>query len=193
MTAYYSIDSANGNQITTGISEHLARRTAQQLADQRNETVMLYSDDDSEEIEPTEIEVELDGPNGPRVTYGAQDKQTVWAEVPEGWEVDWSSAISLAVTGTHCIRYSAPLVAAEDESEVEAIIEERGNGLADPGDYVTSDGDVYRVVRTIGPIQTGRSPGAPNWVRAIVEPADWDDIDDGNEPRCTAKIVEAQP
>jgi hypothetical protein len=117
----YSIDDGHGNQITTGISEHLARRTAQQLADKRNETVTLYSDDDSEEIEPTEIEVEMDSPNGPRVRYGAQDAETVEAEIPNGWTVDWSSAVNLAVTGTHCIRYSAPLVAAEQDEEIAAV------------------------------------------------------------------------
>lgn len=132
MTTYYSIDSANGNQITTGISEHLARRTAQQLADRRNETVTLYSDDDSEEIEPTEIEVEMDSPNGPRVRYGAQDAETVEAEIPAGWKVDWSNAVNLAPTGTHRIRYSAPLVS---DGTVEAMIAERDGAMIEACPY----------------------------------------------------------
>lgn len=272
MTTTYSIDDGHGNQITTGLSAHIARSTAQRMADERGEAVTLYSDDeDGEEIEPTEIVVEMDSPNGPRVTYGAQDAATVEAEIPEGWTVDWSSAVSLAASGTHAVRYAAPLVrccecgewsgercqwsgpsaqmvaveympeqhrasheaagnrgsyprngarrlrvsatcaalmikhdgdwceiigaSAQDEDEeiedeeIEAIIEERGNGLADPGDYVACDGDVYRVVRTVGPIQTGRSPGAPNWVRAMIVAADWSDVDDDNEPACTAKLV----
>jgi hypothetical protein len=186
MTTYYSIDSANGNQITTGISEHLARRTAQQLADRRNETVTLYSDDDSEEIEPTEIEVELDSPNGPRVRYGAQDAETVEAEIPEGWEVDWSSAINLAPTGTHRIRYSAPLVS---DGTVEAMIAER-DGWPDAGDYVLVGDDVYQIVTIADTIHTGvTGSSAPNYVYARIRLADWDDLPDGQEPAWSAGIV----
>ena len=108
----YSIDDGNGNGLRAGIPAHLAQRTAQQLADERDEVVTLYAEDGSgsEEIAPTEIEVEMDTPNGPRVTYGAQDAETVEAEIPDGWDVDWSSAVNLAPSGTHRIRYAAPLV-----------------------------------------------------------------------------------
>jgi hypothetical protein len=41
-----------------------------------------------------------------------------------------------------------------------------------------------RVV-AIGRIETGRSPGAGNWCRAKLEPADWDDCPEGDEhPSC---------
>jgi hypothetical protein len=109
----YSIDDGNGNLISTGLAAHLARRTAQRRADERDESVYLHSSEEGEEGEeilPTEIEITLDGPSGPRVLYGAQDAERVEEDVPEGWTVDWSSAIDLTVTGTHSIRHAAPLV-----------------------------------------------------------------------------------
>jgi hypothetical protein len=115
MYTTYSIDDGHGNQITTGLVDHLAHRIAQRMADERNEVLYLHSSEDDENdepepIEPTEIQITLDGPNGPRVVYGAQDAETVEAEIPEGWSVDWSSQIDLTATGTHSIRYAAPLV-----------------------------------------------------------------------------------
>jgi len=39
-----------------------------------------------------EIEVVLDGPNGPEVRYPTgTDVEDVEAEIPEGWEVDWET------------------------------------------------------------------------------------------------------
>jgi hypothetical protein len=61
----------------------------------------------------------------------------------------------------------------------EATIEERGNGFPDVGDYVPGDdGQLYRIDALDGRIQTGRAPGAANWVRATVTLADWDDVGD---------------
>lgn len=73
---------------------------------------------------------------------------------------------------------------------ITAIIREHGNGLPDVGDYVVApvDGEVYRVLSIHGPIQTGRSPGAGNWVRATVALADWADVTDDTEPTCTAVL-----
>lgn len=66
-----------------------------------------------------------------------------------------------------------------------ATLEERGNGFCDVGDYVAgSDGELYRVTAFRGQIQTGRRPGAANWVLAEVEAADWDDVDDDWESQC---------
>lgn len=65
---------------------------------------------DEIEIEPTDVEVRLDTPNGPLVEYGGHDVETVEAEIPEGYTVDWSSAIEISVTGAHTLRYRAPLV-----------------------------------------------------------------------------------
>jgi hypothetical protein len=63
-----------------------------------------------------------------------------------------------------------------------ATIEERGNGFPPVGSYVPGDdGNLYRVVSFHGPIQTGRGAGAANWVRATVEPADWEDCPEGEE------------
>ena len=72
-------------------------------------------------------------------------------------------------------------------STYKATIEERGNGLADAGDYVTEQGSLYRVIRTYGPIHT-QQPGAPNYIHAVVEDADWADVGDDNEPVCTAVV-----
>lgn len=59
---------------------------------------------------------------------------------------------------------------------LEAIIQEKGNGFPEAGDLVPgTDGGLYRVVSTEGDIQTGRVPGASNWIRAKLEPADWDE------------------
>jgi hypothetical protein len=70
----------------------------------------------------------------------------------------------------------------------QAKIIEHGNGLVDAGDYVSAnDGGVYRVVKTVGPIHTG-GPGAGSYVYAEVELADWSDVDDDNEPTCSAVL-----
>lgn len=67
-------------------------------------------------------------------------------------------------------------------SAIEATIQERGNGLPTAGDYVAGDdGSLYRVVSTRGQIQTGRSPGASNWILATVELADWADCNEDEE------------
>lgn len=110
----YAVEDGEGNQLAAGLPEHTAYRTAQRLADERGEDLVLYAqqgrDDQSRTVQPTEIVVELDGPNGPRVTYGAQDEAVVELEVPQGWRVDWSNAVDLAPSGTHRIAYAAPLV-----------------------------------------------------------------------------------
>ena len=70
-----------------------------------------------------------------------------------------------------------------------AVIHERGNGLPDVGDYVAGDdGEVYEVVELTGPVQTGRSAGAGNWIRGRVQLADWRDVDDDNEPVCSCTL-----
>lgn len=57
MVNYYAIDDDNGNQLTTGLSVHVARRTAQRMADERNRSVYLYAiggdDDDTDSVEIT--------------------------------------------------------------------------------------------------------------------------------------------
>jgi hypothetical protein len=73
-----------------------------------------------------------------------------------------------------------------------ATIHERGNGLADPGDYVAGDdGEVYEVVRYVGPIHTG-GRGAGNYCHALVRLADWGDVTDESEPTCAAIVEGAQ-
>lgn len=111
--ATYNIDTETGHQLCAGLPEYTAYRTAQQRADMLGESVTLYDPADlsrSRTVEPTEIVVDLDGPNGPRVTYGAKDVATVEACLPEGWNADWSRAVDLTPSGTHRIAHSAPLV-----------------------------------------------------------------------------------
>lgn len=59
MTAtYWSIDTGDGNQLTTGLQPEIhARRVAQRMANDRGEPVYLYSNEmgegeDAEKIEP---------------------------------------------------------------------------------------------------------------------------------------------
>ena len=42
----YSIDDADGQQLTTGLTEQEARRVAQRMANDRRECVHLYADAD---------------------------------------------------------------------------------------------------------------------------------------------------
>lgn len=65
---------------------------------------------------------------------------------------------------------------------IRAIITEAGNGFPEAGDYVSGDdGNLYRVITHDSRIQTGQSPGAGNWIRAIVELADWDDVESDDD------------
>lgn len=73
-------------------------------------------------------------------------------------------------------------------AKVRAKISECGNGLPDVGDYVAGDdGEVYTVTALSGPIHTG-APGVGNYIYGSVELADWSDVDDDNEPQCSATI-----
>lgn len=68
-------------------------------------------------------------------------------------------------------------------------IEERGNGFPVVGDYVPGDdGELYRVVELDHSIQTGNGSGSANWVRAEVELADYDDVDEDDIEDCSAII-----
>ena len=111
----YAIDTGDGSQLYASLPEHTAYRTAQQLADQRGEAVTLYDTDDvssqrTRTVEPTEIIIETDSPNGPRVTYGAQGKAAVEAKLPDGWSVVWSTVVNLTPFGTSRIACAASLV-----------------------------------------------------------------------------------
>ncbi len=68
---------------------------------------------------------------------------------------------------------------------------ERGNGLAEVGDYVTEirSGEVYLVVSVDSRIETAPSgSGLGNSVSATLELADWADVSDDNEPTCSVEI-----
>lgn len=58
----YGLDDGDGNQITAGLPEHTARKTAQRMADERGKTLYLYpipcpegGDDDCDACEAEEI------------------------------------------------------------------------------------------------------------------------------------------
>jgi hypothetical protein len=57
-STYYTVIDGNGNELTTGVSEHEIARVAQAHADRLSEPVYVASSDGSEEytIEPTEAE-----------------------------------------------------------------------------------------------------------------------------------------
>ena len=61
-----------------------------------------------------------------------------------------------------------------------AIISEHGNGFPDVDDVVpSSDGELYKIVATNGRIHTADpGSGAPNYIYAEVELADWDDYEE---------------
>lgn len=60
-----------------------------------------------------------------------------------------------------------------------ARIQERGNCHADVGDYVSVQGDLYRVISLGSGIHTGQSgSGASDYQIGEIEPADWSDLSD---------------
>ena len=86
-----------------------------------------------------------------------------------------------------------PVASPSKGDQMNAIIQERGNGFADVGDYVVASDtmDLYRVTSVSGDIRTGQTgSGAPNTMSATVEPADWGDLSDEevDDIVCTAII-----
>ena len=91
----YSIDDGNGNQLTTGLSEHEAHATAQRIANDRGETVYLYEDGgEYEAIEPTEdddqpesvrAETEIELPEIADVGF-----EDVWESLGVEWGERWT-------------------------------------------------------------------------------------------------------
>jgi hypothetical protein len=55
---YYTIDDQHGTEICTGMDESTAYRRAQELADQKRESVYLRCSDDGEYDAPIEIDPE---------------------------------------------------------------------------------------------------------------------------------------
>lgn len=110
----YNIADEVGTDYTVGLQGDLvARRTAQRLADQHGKSVYLYevgSDDEPEEIEPTDatddIDVEIESAVGPRIVYPASGLASdVDDAAPEGWEIDWDTTPAQCGRG----RLSSPL------------------------------------------------------------------------------------
>lgn len=54
----YAIDDGDGNEICTGLDEHIAHRTAQELANKRGEAVYLYAVEEGESGKYETIEPE---------------------------------------------------------------------------------------------------------------------------------------
>lgn len=72
--------------------------------------------------------------------------------------------------------------------EYNATVYERGNGLPKIGDYVAgNDGEVYKVIAVSTQITTN-GIGVGNSIRATLEMADWSEIDDDNDPRCSGVL-----
>lgn len=113
----YAIDTGDGAQLAAGISAYEIDRAAQERADRLGESVWVYAEGarcgSAREVQPTEIEVELDSANGPRVTYGEHEIDDVEASLPRGWAVDWSSAHQISAPGATPVRYAAALTGAK--------------------------------------------------------------------------------
>lgn len=63
----------------------------------------------------------------------------------------------------------------------DATVYERGNGLPDVGDYVPdSEGNLWQIAGALGRIETSGHRG--NHCDCQVIPADWDDLEEGEEP-----------
>lgn len=71
---------------------------------------------------------------------------------------------------------------------IKATIEERGNGFPDVGDYVSdSDGNLYEIIYTDNNIST--NPPHGNSISALLERADWSDLDEDEEPHESLAIL----
>jgi len=109
----YAIDTGDGAQLAAGISAHEIDRAAQERADRLGESVWVYAEGarcgSAREVQPTEIEVELDSANGPRVTYGEHEIDDVEAALPEGWTMDWESSHQVSPPGATPVRYVAAI------------------------------------------------------------------------------------
>ena len=97
---------ARTDAIEWGEHEADLRGIAMEVLHQRTgEVVARYEPGDDD------VEVDLDGAPGPRVVYGVDhDHDDVEAELPAGWEVDWSSAHRISAPHTTPVRYAAALV-----------------------------------------------------------------------------------
>lgn len=85
MSKNYAIDDGNGNQITAGLQEHDARQVAQQIADERGESVWLYEiglGDDRDDEEPESEEIV------PQVSEAASDNAPCGYRVYRGADVN---------------------------------------------------------------------------------------------------------
>ena len=73
---------------------------------------------------------------------------------------------------------------------ITASIREQGNGWPERGDYVRGDdGETYRVLRCGSRIETGR-PGQGNvCLGYVLQPAEWDDLEDDQIHPCLALVT----
>ena len=70
----------------------------------------------------------------------------------------------------------------------DATVYERGNGLPDVGDYVTDDeGNLWEIAGGRGRIETSGHWG--NHCDCQVIPADWDDLEEDEEPFPAVALV----
>lgn len=74
---------------------------------------------------------------------------------------------------------------------IQAMVSERGNGFPKEGEYCVhpASGELYRIVGGLGCIHTGL---AGNYAWGSVEKADWDDLDEGEEPHSAAIILDGE-
>lgn len=80
---YFSIDAADGVQLTTGIAPSKVLEQAQRMANERNEVVHYYSstnEDDCGDVYPESSEPEADTPPDSRRTQDADAYLERWKE-----------------------------------------------------------------------------------------------------------------
>jgi hypothetical protein len=59
--SYYAVDTGDGNELCSGLAPEIARKTAQRMANERGESVYLYSaGNDGEEYEEIAPEAKPD-------------------------------------------------------------------------------------------------------------------------------------
>jgi hypothetical protein len=111
----YAIDTGDGHQLCAGLTGHLVGREAGKRADQLGQSVFIYAEGQDEtnvesvEVEPSEIEIDLDSVLGPRVLFGDHDHADVEGAVPKKWRVDWTSRVDISPGYPSRARYAAAL------------------------------------------------------------------------------------
>lgn len=80
------------------------------------------------------------------------------------------------------------------EQYTHVVIEEMSAGGWWPkaGDHVQCDGRLYRIVSVTGTVLTGVRKGAPNHMFGVAEEAEWEDIDENENPFPVRRMLSSE-